>query len=110
MKVSDCSRSCEEETAQRVRLRRGMAVLASADGNTVPEIARLVQGDEDAIRGVIHRFNETGVASLDSQWAGDRSRLISPEDEAFIVATATRAPKHSSSPSPAGACANSPPA
>lgn len=33
-------------------------------------IARLVQGDEHAIRGVIHRFNETGLASLDPQWAG----------------------------------------
>jgi hypothetical protein len=52
-------------TGSAVRLRRAMVVLASAGGNTVPAIARLVQGDEDAIRGVIHRFNELGLASLD---------------------------------------------
>src|SRR3954451_887957 len=80
-------------TGSAVRLRRAMVVLASAGGNTVPAIARLVQGDEDAIRGVIHRFNETGMASLDPQWAGGRPRLISPEDEAFIVATATTRPE-----------------
>ena len=80
-------------TGSAVRLRRAMVVLASAGGNTVPAIARLVQGDEDAVRGVIHRFNETGLASLDPQWAGGRPRLISPEDEAFIVATATTRPE-----------------
>ncbi len=76
-----------------MRMRRAMVVLASAGGNTVPAIARLVQGDEDAIRGVIHRFNETGMASLDPQSAGGRPRLISSEDEAFVVATATTRPE-----------------
>jgi transposase len=80
-------------TGSPVRLRRAMVVLASAGGNTVPAIARLVQGDEDAVRGVIHRFNELGLASLDPRWAGGRPRLISPEDEAFIVATATTRPE-----------------
>ncbi|MFL6057125.1 MAG: helix-turn-helix domain-containing protein [Actinoallomurus sp.] len=57
-----------------VRLRRAMVALASAGGNTVPA-------------------NELSVASLDPQWAGGRPRLISPEDEAFIVATASTGPK-----------------
>jgi transposase len=85
MRVSGCNRSCEEEQAPRVRLRGAMVVLAWAGGNTVPAIARLVQGDEDAIRGVIHRFNETGMASLDPQWAGGRPRLISPEDQGSVT-------------------------
>ena len=55
-----------------------MVVLASAGGNTVPAIARLVQADEDTIRQVMHRFNEMGMASLDPQWAGGRPRQISP--------------------------------
>ncbi len=42
---------------------------------------------------MIHRFNQMGLASLDPQWAGGRPRLISPEDEAFIVATATMRPE-----------------
>jgi transposase len=70
-----------------------MVILASAGGNTVPAIARLVQGDEDTIRQVIHRFNEMGLACLDPQWAGGRPRRISPEDEAFIVETASTRPE-----------------
>jgi hypothetical protein len=53
-----------------------MVVLASAGGNTVAAIARLVQADEDSVRQVIHRFNEMGMASLDPRWAGGRPRLI----------------------------------
>ena len=80
-------------TGSAVRLRRAMVILASASGNTVPAIARLVQGDEDAIRQVIHRFNEMGLACLDPQWAGGRPRRISPEDEAFVVETASSRPE-----------------
>jgi hypothetical protein len=41
-------------TGSPIRLRRAMVIMASASGNTVPAIARLVQGDEDAVREVIH--------------------------------------------------------
>ena len=68
-------------TGSPMRLRRAMVVLASAGGNTVPAIARLVQADEDTVREVIHRFNEMGLACLDPRWAGGRPRLISPDDE-----------------------------
>ncbi|WP_233512220.1 helix-turn-helix domain-containing protein [Micromonospora deserti] len=68
-----------------------MVVLASAGGNTVPAIARLVAADEDTIRQVIHRPNEMGMASLDPQWAGGRPRLISSDEEQFIVETASNA-------------------
>ncbi|MBB4738805.1 transposase [Actinoplanes octamycinicus] len=80
-------------TGSPIRLRRAMVVLASAGGNTVPAIARLVQADEDTIRQVIHRFNETGMASLDPRWAGGRPRQISPDDEQFIVTTAKARPE-----------------
>jgi transposase len=74
-------------TGSPIRLRRhGRARLRR--GNTVPAIARLVQADQDTIRQVIHRFNEMGMASLDPQRAGGRPRQISPDEEAFIVATA----------------------
>jgi hypothetical protein len=46
-----------------VRYRRAMVVLASAGGNTVEVIARLVQTSPDRVREMIHRFNETGLAS-----------------------------------------------
>jgi transposase len=75
-----------------IRYRRAMVVLASAGGNSVPVIARLVAADEDTVREVIHRFNELGMGALDPRWAGGRPRRISAEDEAFLVATATTRP------------------
>ena len=76
-----------------VRVRRALIIMASASGTPVPAIARLVAADEDTVRDVIHAFNERGLAALDPQWAGGRPRLISDEDIAFIVATATTRPK-----------------
>ncbi|MEV5769378.1 helix-turn-helix domain-containing protein, partial [Micromonospora sp. NPDC052213] len=80
-------------TGSPIRLRRAMVVLASAGGNTVPAIARLIQADEDTIRQVIHRFNDMGMASLDPRWAGGRPRQISPDEEQFIVETANTRPE-----------------
>ncbi|AXE82569.1 hypothetical protein C5746_03360 [Streptomyces atratus] len=74
------------------RYRRAMMLLASAGGNRVPVIAQLVQADEDTVRDVIHRFNEIGLACLDPQWAGGRPRLLTPDDEDFIIRTATTRP------------------
>lgn len=75
-----------------VRYRRAMMLLASVGGNRVPVIAQLVQADEDTVRDVIHRFNEIGLACLDPRWSGGRPRLLSPDDEDFVVATATTRP------------------
>jgi transposase len=80
-------------TRSVIRYRRAMVVLASASGNTVPAIARLVAADEDTVREVIHRFNALGLRALDPRWAGGRPRRISAEDEAFLVATATTRPE-----------------
>ncbi|MEU3496435.1 IS630 family transposase [Kitasatospora cineracea] len=75
-----------------VRYRRAMMLLASAGGNRVPVIAQLVQADEDTVRDVIHQFNEIGLACLDPRWAGGRPRLLSPDDEDFVIKTATTRP------------------
>jgi transposase len=79
--------------ASVVRYRRALVVLASAGGNTVPVIARLVQTSPDRVREVIHNFNAMGMGCLDPKWAGGRPRTISPDDEAFIVETATTRPE-----------------
>jgi transposase len=55
-----------------VRYQRAMLLLASAGGNRVPVIARLVQADEDMVRDVIHRFNEVGLARLNPNSLGGR--------------------------------------
>src|ERR1700677_954109 len=57
-------------TASVVRYRRAMVILASAGGNTVPVIARLVQTSPDRVREVIHNFNRLGLVCLDPKWAG----------------------------------------
>ncbi|MEU3743268.1 transposase [Streptomyces sp. NPDC032198] len=72
-----------------------MMVLASAGGNTVPVSANLVQADEDTVRDVIHRINAIGLVWLDPRWAGGRRpRLLSDDDEEFVIqTTATRPTK-----------------
>jgi transposase len=80
-------------TKSVIRYRRAMVVLASASGNTVPAIARLVAADEDTVRELIHRFNDVGMKALNPRWAGGRPRRISAEDEEFLVATATTRPE-----------------
>lgn len=67
-------------------------LLASAGGNRVPVIAQLVAADEDTVRDVIHQFNKIGLACLDPRWAGGRPRQLSPDDEDFVVQTATTRP------------------
>lgn len=81
-----------------VRYRRAMVVLASAGGNTVEVIARLVQTSPDRVREMIHRFNESGMASLDPQRAGGRPRQITTEDEAFTPVTAKARPAKAGMP------------
>ena len=75
-----------------VRYRRAMMLLASAGGNRVPVIAQLVQADEDTVREVIHRFNEIGLACVAPRWAGGRPRLLSDDDEDFVIQTAATRP------------------
>ncbi|MGW5974439.1 helix-turn-helix domain-containing protein [Streptomyces sp. NPDC055186] len=77
-----------------LRFRRALTLPASAGGNTVPVIARFVQVGEDTVRDVIHRFNEIGLACLGPSVGGRPSspRLLSGDDEDFVVATATTRP------------------
>jgi hypothetical protein len=62
-----------------VRYRRAMMLLASAGGNRVPVIAKLVQADEDTVRDEIHRFNEIGLAYLDPQTSVGSWKLKVPQ-------------------------------
>ncbi|MFF9765179.1 IS630 family transposase [Streptomyces sp. NPDC014636] len=92
--VQKLQRTARRGTTSTVRFRRAMMLLASAGGNSVPVIARLVQADGDTVRDVIHRFNEIGLACLDPRWAGGRPRLLTPDEEDFVIqAAATRPTK-----------------
>ncbi|MET8146708.1 IS630 family transposase [Sphaerisporangium sp. NPDC005288] len=76
-----------------IRVRRALIIMASSSGTTVSAIAQLVAADEDTVRDVIHAFNDKGLDALDPKWAGGRPRLITGDDEAFIVATALTRPE-----------------
>jgi len=75
-----------------VKWRRALVVLASAGGNDVAAIARLVQTSPDRVREVIHSFNDKGMRALDPQWAGGRPRRITTEQRAHVITTATQRP------------------
>jgi hypothetical protein len=69
-----------------VRYRRAMMILASAGGNRVPVIARLVPADEETVRDVILRFNEIGLACVDPRWAaGGPFPLLQPRQHRPLV-------------------------
>ena len=91
-----------------VKWRRAMVVLASAGGNDVAAIARLVQTSPDRVREMIHRFNDLGMRSLDPQWAGGRPRQITTADRALIVKTAKTRPTKLGRRSRTGRSASSP--
>jgi Homeodomain-like domain len=48
-----------------VRMRRAIVVLMSAQGQTVRDVASLLQASEDYVRDVIHAFNERGTPEED---------------------------------------------
>src|SRR6516165_7233449 len=76
-----------------IKWRRALVVLASAGGNDVAVIARMVQTSPDRVREMIHRINERGIASLDPAWAGGRPRRITTTDRELIVSSAMARPE-----------------
>jgi transposase len=75
-----------------VKWRRALVVLASAGGNEVAVIARMVQTSPDRVREMIHRFNELGMKSLDPVWAGGRPRRITTTERELIISSAKARP------------------
>ena len=55
---------------------RAQIVLASDARSSVPEIARVLQTDENQVRRVIAEFNADGMASLRPPIGGGRPRRI----------------------------------
>jgi transposase len=62
-----------------VKLRRAIVVLMSAQGQSVPDIAHLLDCSQEYVRGVIHAFNDIGFGALDPKWSGGRPKTISEQ-------------------------------
>ncbi|MGP4018811.1 IS630 family transposase [Saccharopolyspora sp. 5N708] len=71
-----------------VKLRRSIVVLASAQGQSVSDIAHLLACSRDYVRDVIHSFNERGFAALDPKWNGGAPRTIDDPARTRICAIA----------------------
>ncbi|MEU7768135.1 IS630 family transposase [Nocardia sp. NPDC049190] len=61
---------------QPIRTRRAIVVMASAQRQPVPAIARLMQVSEAYVRQVIHEFNERGFEALDPKWSAGRPKKV----------------------------------
>lgn len=68
----------------------------------VAEHVHLYLTGEDTSIDVIHRFYEIGLAWLNAQWAGSRSRPLSPDGEDCVIWAATTRRSSPASNSPAG--------
>jgi transposase len=71
---------------------RAAILLASNVAMSVPQIAAMWMTDESHVRGVIHDFNERGMASLDPEYRGGRPRRITDEQRRAAVAVAGARP------------------
>ncbi|GAA0525857.1 transposase [Saccharopolyspora erythraea NRRL 2338] len=71
-----------------VKLRRAIVVWASAQGQSVPDIAHLLDVSPDYVRDVIHAFNEQGFGALDPKWSGGAPKTIDEPTRARICAIA----------------------
>jgi transposase len=57
-----------------VKLRRAIVVLMSAQGQSVPDIAHLLDCSQEYVRGVIHAFNDIGSRRWTQNGAGAGQR------------------------------------
>lgn len=76
-----------------VRLRRAIVVLMSAQGQSAPDIAQLLDCSQEYVRGVIHDFNGIGFKALDPKWSGGRPRTISDQVRRRICVIARCCPR-----------------
>lgn len=82
----------EEGTSGEMR-RRIRVVLLSHEGWSVPDMQPKVDMHPNSIRKWIRRFNEGGVAALESRKRGGGKARITPEQRAEIVKVATTRPE-----------------
>ena len=76
-----------------MKLRRAIVVLMSAQGQSVPDIAHLLDCSAEYVRGVIHAFNDAGFVALDPKWSGGRPKTISEQARRRICLAARCRPR-----------------
>jgi transposase len=72
----------------RIKVRRGQVILASAQGSRVPAIARRLYFSPQHVRTIIKDFNANGFDALAPKYDGGRPPKFSEEQRSLIVETA----------------------
>jgi transposase len=82
------------KTSQETALvRRSHAVLLSADGWTVPAIAKLLRVDQATVHRWLDRFADAGVAGLSTHWSNGRPPAWDEHYEWLLVETVRHDPR-----------------
>jgi transposase len=76
-----------------VKLRRAIVVLMSAQGQSAPDIAHLLDCSPEYVRTVIHAVNESGFAALDPKWSGGRPKTVSDQARRQVCLIARCCPR-----------------
>jgi transposase len=76
-----------------VKLRRAIVVLMSAQGQSAPDIAHLLDCSQEYVRQVIGDFNDIGFGALDPKWSGGRPKTISEQARRQIRVIARCCPR-----------------
>jgi transposase len=76
-----------------VKLRRAIVVLMSAQGQSAPDIAHLLDCSQEYVRQVIHDFNDIGFKALDPKWSGGRPKAIGEQARRQIRVIARCCPR-----------------
>ena len=72
--------------------RRLLAIAAVLDGATREEAGKIGGMDRQTLRDWVHRYNEGGVASLQSRPSPGRTPLLTPEQKAELKALVVAGP------------------
>ncbi|MFQ6392524.1 IS630 family transposase [Nocardia sp. KC 131] len=78
---------------QPIRTRRAIVVMATAQRQPVPAIARLMQVSEAYVRQVIDEFNERGFEALDPKWSAGRPKKVDRATREHIACIARCCPR-----------------
>ncbi len=82
-----------------IAVRRAEIILASAQGDSAPEIAERLYFTPDYVRKVVHTFNEHGLGVLRAQYHnGGAPKKILPEHESNLVELAMTPPRLTGQP------------
>jgi Winged helix-turn helix len=85
-------RRISDQSKVFARRQRAQIVLASDSKVAAPQIAQVLQTDENQVRRVIAEFNADGMASLNPRMGGGRPRRITEADRDVIRAVVLARP------------------